>query len=164
MKDMQGPYSTTTKRSQIFEATQQAYSVNNPQVVNRGWVTTGYTKNTKDPRSQQPWMNDMRAGVDNFSRGALTSSQVIGQGAARDGDAPVKAILPRRTNEIMSSYCREYGVEKVIPTGGINLRPASRQRSRPSSREVHGTVAGVRNYDNTVKRSMKNYGEGAVCM
>lgn len=175
MKDMQGPYSTTTKRSQIFEATQQAHSVNQPQVVNRGWVTTGFTQNNKDPKSQQPWMNDMRAGVDVFSKGAMTSSQIIGQGATRDGDAGVQAVLSRRTNEPNSSYGREYGYTSnaqhgvpVIPTGEIKLRPHFTQR--PASRErmvqtrgpMHATVADLQRYDGTVKRSMKNYGNMAV--
>jgi len=172
VKDLHGFYSTTTKRNQAFEATRQAYTVNESKVIGSGYVTTGFTQNNKDPYCQKPWLNDMslRAGNDVFSKGR-TSNDVIGAPSDRRqiAGASIGVLHRRRYNEPASAYMREHTLGP-IPTGGVPGANAisedqlnrSQVRaghidignpgrkfagSRPSSREYRGTVASIKAHD-----------------
>lgn len=176
VKDLHGFYSTTTKRNQAFEATRQAYTVNEPKIVGNGYVTTGFTQNNKDPYVQKPWLNDMslRAGNDVFGKGR-TSNDVIGAPSDRRAIAggTIGVLHRRRANDPTSAYTREHA-QGPIPMGGIPgaqapMRPdlarstlnvghidvgnpgRKFQGSRPSSREYRGTVAGIKAYDDVTE-------------
>jgi hypothetical protein len=176
VKDLHGFYSTTTKRNQAFEATRQAYTVNEPKVVGNGYVTTGFTQNNKDPYCQKPWLNDdsLRAGNDVFGKGR-TSNDVIGAPTDRRQIAggTIGVLHRRRNGEPTSAYTREHALAP-IPTGGIPGAQAGQradlprstlnvshidvgnpsrkfQGSRPSSREYRGTVAAIKTYDDVTE-------------
>jgi hypothetical protein len=158
-QDMHGPYSTTTKRSQIFEATQQAYSVNQPKVIGGGYVTTGFTQNLSDPKSSQPWYEDMRAGSDVFSKAgarAVLSSQAIG--SKLDSATGEVAIMNRRLpEEPQSNFARAHCAPPIparIPGSFSN----NTRRPRSTGDMPQGTVGRIQQY-NRVQQT-KNYGQG----
>lgn len=181
MKDMQGFYSTTSKRAQIFEATQQANSVNENPGVGGPYMETGFTQNHKAaPFQTQPWMNDMRAGNDVFSKPKLTSDLI---GARADERAIAGAMIrtsTRRADDPLSNYGRQHAYPPV-PTSGvpgaasvegatIGTNPTqifarltgagSRPTSRQQTQNLSTTVSKIHSYD--APPNPKSYGAGVV--